>query len=454
MNIASIRRLNFSTKRNFISFSFQQQQIYRMSNKSAHQIKPAERVSHFSRDVWSIFTPLALETKAINLGQGYMNFAPPAIVQNAAKEALEVVEANQYSHPRGRPRLRNALAASYSEQFNRTLDPETEILVTAGANEGMFATFAGFLDAGDEVICMEPFFDQYIPNITMNGGKPVYVPLRPPADAADRVISSHEWKLDIEELKSKVTPKTKMIVLNTPHNPIGKVFDQDELRAIGQVAEENNLVILSDEVYDRLYYPPLDKFPRIANIDNLWERTITVGSGGKSFAATGWRVGWLIGPDHLIKHAFAAQTRVVFCVNSPCQEAVAAGLENAMTQPIFQNQIDQYMYKKSILSKLFDELNLPYTMPEGAYYILVNTSKIQIPKDFEFPEILNDRGADFKMCYWLTKHIGVCAIPPSEFYEKEHWPLAAHFARFAFCKTDEVLEQAVDRLKELKAYIK
>ncbi|KAI8886891.1 PLP-dependent transferase [Backusella circina FSU 941] len=394
------------------------------------EIKPATRVSGFAKDVWSIFTPLALETKAINLGQGYMN------------------------HPRGRARLRNALAASYSEQFNRKLDPETEILVTAGANEGMFATFAGFLDEGDEVICMEPFFDQYIPNIQMNGGKVVYVPLRPPADAADRVISSHEWILDINELKSKVTSKTKMIVLNTPHNPIGKVFDENELRAIGKVAEEHNLVILSDEVYDRLYYPPLTRFPRIANIDNLWERTITVGSGGKSFAATGWRVGWLIGPANLIQHSFAAQTRVVFCVNSPCQEAVAAGLEASLTKPLFQDQIDQYLKKRGILSKLFDELNLPYTVPEGAYYILVNTSKIQIPEDFVFPEILNERGDDFKMCYWFTKEIGVCAIPPSEFYVKEHWPLAAHFARFAFCKTDEVLEQAVERLKKLSSYIK
>ncbi|KAI8985040.1 pyridoxal phosphate-dependent transferase [Pilobolus umbonatus] len=392
-------------------------------------IKPAERVSNFERDVWSIFTPLAMETKAINLGQGFMN------------------------HPRGRIRLRNALSSSYSEQFNRKLDPETEILVTAGANEGMFATFAAFLDQGDEVICMEPFFDQYIPNITMNGGIPVFVPLRPPTDASSRVISSHEWRLDMNELKSKITPKTKMIVLNTPHNPIGKVFDEEELRAIGEVAEENNLIILSDEVYDRLYYPPLNRFPRIANIDNLWKRTITVGSGGKSFAATGWRVGWLIGPDELIKYAFAAQTRVVFCVNSPCQEAIAAGLEESLVKPVFQDQIDSYLKKRTILSKVFDELHLPYTVPEGAYYILVNTSRIQIPKDYPFPEILNHRGDDFKKCYWLTKEIGVCAIPPSEFYAKEHWPLAANYARFAYCKTDEVLEQAVDRLRELKSHI-
>jgi kynurenine aminotransferase len=143
----------------------------------------------------------------------------------------------------------------------------------------------------------------------------------------------------------------------------------------------------------------------------------------------------------------------VFCVNSPCQEAVAAGLEKSLVEPIFQDQIDQYLHKRSILSKAFDALQLPYTIPEGAYYILVNTSKIQIPKDFKFPEILDDRGDDFKMCYWLTKQIGVCAIPPSEFYAKDHWPLAAHFARFAFCKTDDVLEQAVDRLKALKDYI-
>lgn len=187
---------------------------------------------------------------------------------------------------------------------------------------------------------------------------------------------------------------------------------------------------------------------------NLWERTLTVGSGGKSFAATGWRVGWLIGPEHLVKYAFAAQTRVVFCVNSPCQEAVAAGLEAALEQPIFKQQTEAYLKKRAILSKVFDELELPYTLPEGAYYILVNTTKLNIPSDYPFPAELDNRGGDFKTCYWLTKEIGVCAIPPSEFYSREHWDLAKNFARFAFCKTDDVLEQAVERLRKLKAYIK
>ncbi|KAI8074914.1 pyridoxal phosphate-dependent transferase [Gongronella butleri] len=420
---------------------------------SSTRFTPAKRVSKFDQDVWSIFTPLAAETKAINLGQGFMNFGPPAVVQEAAKEAIDRVEANQYSHPRGRPRLRQALAASYSPEFGRELDPESEILVTAGANEAMFATFAAYLDEGSEVICMEPFFDQYIPNITMNGGVPVFVPLRAPADAATRTISSHEWRLDIDELKSKITPRTKMIVINTPHNPIGKVFDEDELRAIGNVAEEHNLIILTDEVYDRLYYPPLTKFPRIATMDNFWDRTITVGSGGKSFAATGWRVGWLIGPAHLIQYSFAAQTRVVFCVNSPCQEAVAAGLEASMTQPIFQDQVDAYLRKRAKLAKAFDDLGLPYTLPQGAYYILVNTSKIKYPKDYDFPDILHQRGNDFKMCYWMTKEIGVTSIPPSEFVSKDHWSVVEDFARFAYCKTDDVLDEAVERLQALKKYI-
>ncbi|KAG0170502.1 hypothetical protein DFQ28_010724 [Apophysomyces sp. BC1034] len=419
-----------------------------------HRFQPANRVSSFAKDVWSIFTPLAAETKAINLGQGFMNFGPPAVVQEAAKKAIEEVESNQYSHPRGRLRLRKAIASSYGPEFGRSLDPEAEILVTAGANEAMFATFAAYLDEGAEVICMEPFFDQYISNITMNGGKPVFVPLRAPERSAGETISSREWRLDIDELKSKITSKTKMIVLNTPHNPIGKVFDEEELLAIGKVAEEHDLIILSDEVYDRLYFPPVTKLPRIATLGNLWERTITVCSGGKTFAATGWRIGWLIGPEHLIKHSFAAQTRIVFSTNSPCQEAVAAGLEASLEKPLFQEQIDEYLVKREILSKGFDELGLPYTIPDGAYFILVNTSKITLPQDYPFPEELNERGDDFKVCYWLTKEIGVCAIPPSEFYIKEHWPLAKHFARFAFCKTDDVLHQAVERLRKLKPFIK
>ncbi|KAF9942201.1 hypothetical protein BGZ65_007733 [Modicella reniformis] len=412
----------------------------------------SERVAHFEQDVWSIFTPLALECQAVNLGQGFMNFPPPDFVIEAGREALLRNDCNQYSHPMGRPRLRNALAKSYGPLFERTLDPNTEIVVTAGANEGIFSIFAGYLDQGSEVILMEPFFDQYISNITMNGGVPVYCPIRPKGDTS-KDMSASEWKVDIQELESKITPRSKIIVLNTPHNPIGKIFSREELEEIGALATKYNLLIISDEVYDRLHFDP-KKHERIATLKGLWERTITVGSGGKTFGTTGWRVGWLIGPKALIEPALAAHTRVVFCVNSPLQEAIAIGFEQAEGHGFFGSQVSAYEHKRDKLLSVFKELGLPCTIPEGSYFILVNMEKVQVPQDYVFPELLNSRAKDFKTCYWLTKEIGVCAIPPTEFYSKPNRELAEKFARFAFCKTNETLEAAAERLMKLKPYIK
>ncbi|KAF9933323.1 hypothetical protein BGZ75_000792 [Mortierella antarctica] len=414
-------------------------------------IPRAERVAHFEQDVWSIFTPLALECQAVNLGQGFMNFPPPDFVVEAAREAVLRNDCNQYSHPKGRPRLRNALAKSYSPLFERTLDPENEIVVTAGANEGIFSIFAGYLDQGSEVILMEPFFDQYISNITMNGGVPVYCPIRPKGDIS-KDMSASEWKIDIKELESKITPRSKIIVLNTPHNPIGKVFSREELTEIGALAAKHNLLIISDEVYDRLYFDPKNH-QRIATLDGFWERTITVGSGGKTFGTTGWRVGWLIGPKALLEPALAAHTRVVFCVNSPLQEAIAVGFEQADERGFFGSQISAYDHKREKLLSVFRKLGLPCTVPEGSYFILVNTDKIQVPADYEFPALLHSRPKDFRTCYWLTKEIGVCAIPPTEFYSKPNQKLAENFARFAFCKTDETLDAAAERLSKLSEYI-
>ncbi|KAG0002534.1 hypothetical protein BGZ80_011051 [Entomortierella chlamydospora] len=424
----------------------------KMTNSNTVNIPCAERVAHFEQDVWSIFTPLAVECQAVNLGQGFMNFPPPDFVLEAAREALLRNDCNQYSHPKGRPRLRNALAKSYSPLFNRELDPEHEVVVTAGANEGIFSIFAGYLDKGSEVILMEPFFDQYIANITMNGGVPVYCPIRPQGDST-KEMSASQWKVDIKELESKITPRSKIIVLNTPHNPIGKVFSREELEEIGALATKHNLLIISDEVYDRLYFNP-ENHERIATLDGLWERTITVGSGGKTFGTTGWRIGWLVGPKKLLEPALGAHTRIVFCVNSPLQEAIAIGFEKAEEQKFFGSQVSAYEHKREKLLSVFRELGLPATVPDGSYFILVNTDKIQVPQDYVFPDLLYKRPRDFRTCYWLAKEIGVVAIPPSEFYSKENQNLAEKFARFAFCKTDETLDAAAERLLKLKAYIK
>lgn len=211
-------------------------------------------------------------------------YNPPSFVLDAAKAAVDRVECNQYSPTRGRPRLKRAIADAYSSSFSRAINPETEVTITTGANEGMLCAFMGFLEPGDEVIVFEPFFDQYISNIEIPGGKCVYVPLHPPADGDRKTTSAGSWKVDMEELRGAITPRTRMVVLNSPHNPVGKVFSQEELSAIGELCVEEDLLIVSDEVYDRLYYAP---FTRMATLSReMWERTLTVGSGGKNFYCT------------------------------------------------------------------------------------------------------------------------------------------------------------------------
>lgn len=257
----------------------------------------------------------------------------------------------------GRPRLKKALADAYSPFFGRTLDPEKEVTITTGANEGMLSAFMGFLEEGDEVIVFEPFFDQYISNIEMPGGKVVYVPLQPPKDGAVRKTSASEWTLDIKAFENAITDKTRMIVLNSPHNPIGKVFSKDELKAVADLCVKHNIIILSDEVYDRLYYTPFTRIatlsPEIANL------TLTVGSGGKNFYATGWRVGWLIGPEHLIKYVSAAHTRICYSSVSPLQEATAIGFEEADKHGFWDETKKEMKGKMDRFNQIWDELGVP-----------------------------------------------------------------------------------------------
>lgn len=204
-------------------------------------------------DVWSIFTPANMPPDAINLGQGFMNWKPPQWVRDASQQAMnDDVMSNHYSHPRGRPRLLNAISKHYSPQFQnlvdegRQLKPE-EIVVTAGANEGMFAALLAFLEQDDEVICIEPFFDQYLASIIFNGGKPVYVPLHPP-QATEGKTKGSDWKLDLDEFEKAFTPKTKVVIVNTPHNPSGKCFTREELTGLAEICTRHNVLVLADEV--------------------------------------------------------------------------------------------------------------------------------------------------------------------------------------------------------------
>ncbi|PFH52851.1 hypothetical protein AMATHDRAFT_138984 [Amanita thiersii Skay4041] len=403
------------------------------------------------QDVWSIFNAANLPSDCLNLGQGYMNFAPPRWIVDSAETALRGVAANHYSHPRGRIRLREAIRNFYSPSFGKELNVESEILVTSGANEGQYSVFTAFLEPGDEVIMFEPFFDQYLPSVTFNGGKPVYVPLHPPSDNKKNPTSD-DWTIDFDELRRAITPRSKMIIVNTPHNPVGKVYRRSELEHIAALAEEHNLLVMADEVYDCLVFDGKEHV-RIATLPGMWDRTVTVGSAGKAFAATGWRVGWLIGPPSIIQPTLAATTRIVFCTNSPLQEAAASGLEKAQEFKFFETQLSEYTTRRAILMDAFEKLGLKYTIPEGTYFVLLDVSRVKFPHDYPFPPSIIGRGRDFKASWFIAIEIGVSSIPVSEFYCEEHANIGEAYARFSFCKDYDTLKQAAERLQKLKQYI-
>ncbi|KAI5799968.1 pyridoxal phosphate-dependent transferase [Geopyxis carbonaria] len=417
------------------------------------KVKPAARVASQRKDVWSIVNEAAAacETPVINLGQGFFGYNPPDFVLQAAKDALERVDCNQYSPTQGRLRLRQALSGAYSKYWGRTLDPASEIVITSGANEGMLSAFMGFVEPGDEVIVMEPYFDQYISNIEMAGGTVRYVSLHPPEKGDSEICPASEWRLNMDELEAAFTDKTRMMVINSPHNPIGKVFSQQELRAIAELCVKHNVIILSDEVYDRLYYTP---FTRVATLGpEIEDLTITVGSAGKNFYCTGWRVGWLIGKPHLIKYAGAAHTRICFSSVSPLQEAAAIGFEEADKEGFWEDSKTEMLGKMARFNEVWKELGLPYTEPDGGYFVLVNLSKVKLPENYNFPSYVAERPRDFQLCWFLIKEIGVAAIPPTEFYTPQNEKEAENYLRFAVCKDDDVLEAAKERLRGLKKFM-
>ncbi|KAI0669107.1 PLP-dependent transferase [Trametes maxima] len=434
----------------------QQEQATETVAPSAKPFALASRLKHgraLYQDVWSIFNAANLPPECINLGQGYMNFPPPAWAREEATRALASTEGNHYAPAKGRARLRKAIKQFYGTQFGKELDPETEIMVSSGANEGLYAAWTAFLEPGDEVIMFEPFFDLYLPAITFNGGQPVYVPLHPTSEPAPgQRMGKKTWTIDFDELRRAITPKAKMIVLNSPHNPLGKVFSREEMEGIARLAEEHNLIVISDEVYESLVFDGREHV-RFATLPGMWDRTITVGSAGKLFAATGWRVGWLIGPPTLIEPALAASTRIVFCANTPMQESAAAALEHARERRFFETQLDEYAERRGVLVDAFERLGMEYAWPEGSYFALLNISRVRWPDDYKFPKALDERGKDFKAAWFIANHIGVSCIPVSEFYCDEHVGIGENYARFSFCKDVDTLRTAADRLQKLRWFL-
>ncbi len=384
----------------------------------------ARRTEPFGETIFSEISALALAHGAINLGQGFPDFAPPDFVLEAARASLEG-GLQQYARGAGHLPLTEAIAAEASASFGRSLDPASEITVTVGATEGLFASMLALLDPGDEVILLEPFYDSYPANALIAGAVPRFVPLHPGADG--------RWRLDPDELRAAFSSRTKLLVLNTPHNPTGKVFTREELELCASLCLEHDALALCDEVYEQLRYDGRAHV-RLATLPGMWERTVTLSSAGKTFSVTGWKIGWAIASPALSLGIRRLHQWIPFAVATPLQAAVARALVAAAARGYYDELRAFYSARRAELVAILRDAGLRPLVPEGAYYVIADTSALGASDDTSF-------------CRQLTTEVGVAAIPPSAFYCEAHRPLARQLARFCFCKRPETLAAAGERLR-------
>ncbi|EGG14159.1 kynurenine-oxoglutarate transaminase [Cavenderia fasciculata] len=424
-----------------------------MSN-TAYKFVPSPQASHFGPSVWVEFSPLSIKHKSINLGQGFPDFEPPQFVSDALAKTVETGGFNQYARSPGHLRLVNAISKVYSPYFERTIEPTTEVVTTVGASEAIFCAIQTCVGQGDEVILIEPFFDIYSGAVVMAGGVSKHVPLREqPRKNVTDARSSANWELDWDEFEKAFTPKTRVLLLNNPHNPVGKVWSRAELERIAEIVKRHpQVTVISDEVYEWMTYDGI-KHERFATIKDMYDRTITVGSAGKTFSITGWKIGWCIGPKNIISAIANVHQYIPFSVHTPSQEAVAIALEETLHRDYLKELAQMYQGKRDRLVTSLRQAGLDPVVPQGTYFVLGDTSRIHLQGDEGQSSSITGMGKhlrDWNVCRWLTTDIGVTAIPISAFYSEEHAHLPANYARFCFCKKDQVLDQADKAFQQIK----
>ncbi|XP_075870030.1 kynurenine--oxoglutarate transaminase 1-like [Nelusetta ayraudi] len=399
--------------------------------------------------VWNEITQLAESHRAVNLHQGVPDFSPPKFLVDAfCRAASGGPMMHQYTRPFGHLPLVRNLAKFFSRVMEREIDPLQDILVTVGAYHAVFCALQALIAKGDEVIVIEPHTECHRPMVTMAGGKPVYVPLRP-RNSGSGALSSGEWVLSAEELASKFTPRTKAIVINTPNNPLGKVYKMEELQMIADLCTRHDVLCVSDETYEWLTYDDA-RHVRIASLPGMWERTVTIGSGGKSFSATGWKVGWAMGCGNIITLLKAQHQLSVFDCATAAQEAVAQGFQReyelfGRPESYFQQLPAVLFQKRDRLASSLKTAGFKPIMPEGGYYLTADISCVNVD--------LGDQGSgdesyDSRFVKWLTKDRGLAAIPVSLFFSPEHRKSFDKYVRFCFVKEDSTLDAAVDILEK------
>ncbi|XP_069106085.1 kynurenine--oxoglutarate transaminase 3-like [Argopecten irradians] len=408
--------------------------------------------TRLANDPMLILNKMASQNGSVNLGLGFPNFAPPNHIAQALSDAAtgENHMLHHYTRPYGHPRLVNVLAKLYSKLLSTTLDSTDHILTTIGAFQGLSSICQSIIYPGDEVILLEPFYSPYKNMLEMRGAVPVFVPLRPYDDGSGQ--SSTNWIFDKQELENAVSDKTKAIFLNTPMNPLGKVFTKDELQEISDLCIKHNLLCVADEVYEWLIYDR-KQHVRIASFPNMWQRTITLGSAGKSFSITGWKVGWCIGPKHLIGVLQNYHFSSIRTSPTLTQEAVAVAFEKEIPllntpESYFQSLSKEMEGKRNRLCKYLDNAGFKAIVPDGGYYIIADISNILMHTQENGK--ISEEALDYRFAKWAVTEKKLCVLPMSIFYSEAHRHLCEKYVRICFVKTDETLEKAKEILDEWK----
>lgn len=379
-------------------------------------LQVAKRLEKFKTTIFTQMSMLAVKHGAINLGQGFPNFDGPDFVKEAAIQAIKDGK-NQYARGYGVSDLNSAIAARFTKDTGLKVDAEKEVTVTSGCTEAIAATILGLINPGDEVIVFAPFYDSYEATLSMAGAKIKSITLRPP-----------DFSVPLNELKSAISKGTRAILMNTPHNPTGKMFTREELETIASLCIENDVLVFSDEVYDKLAFEA--EHISIASLPGMYERTVTMNSLGKTFSLTGWKIGWAIAPQHLTWGVRQAHSYLTFATSTPMQWAASAALRAPDTY--YEELKRDYMAKKKILVDGLKEVGFVVYPSSGTYFVVVDHTPFGLENDVAF-------------CEYLIRDVGVVAIPTSVFYLNPEE--GKNLVRFTFCKDDETLRAAVERMK-------
>ncbi|UCM89056.1 pyridoxal phosphate-dependent aminotransferase [Streptomyces marincola] len=377
------------------------------------------RLEGHGTTIFAEMSALAVETGAINLGQGFPDTDGPEEIREAAVRALRDGRGNQYPPGPGVPELRNAIAAHQRHFYGLNFDPGTEVLVTAGATEAIAAAMLALLEPGDEVIAFEPFYDSYAACVAMAGARRVPLTLRAPS-----------FRPDLDELRARITPRTRLLLLNTPHNPTGMVLTAEERAAIAALAVEHDLLVVTDEVYEHLVFDG-EHVPLIA-LPGMRERTVSISSAGKTFSFTGWKVGWVTAPAALVAAVRTAKQYLTYVSAGPFQYAVAEAL--ALPDAYFTGIREDLRARRDLLADGLADSGFEVYRPQGTYFVTTDVTPLGERDGFAF-------------CRALPGRCGVVAVPNAVFYDTPGTGRAQ--VRFTFCKREEVLREAVTRLKRL-----